>query len=315
MEPTDQEIIDYLLGDLTEPHQVQVEDLLFSSEDFFERLSAIETRIVDLYVMDKLSPSERKLFEEKYLISPRRNANITASTEFIRLLDSHRSRQQPSLVERLRSRLRSFFSSKNFAIQVALASLLFVVSVGFVWLLTERGHLQSQSEALQASLRQKEADLQAQASNQDRITAERAALERQRAELSQAEESLKQKEEELRAAEAIARPSFATFVLSATVRGALGSPELEIRPYQRSVRLVVNLEGQLAERYGVYLKRASGEIVWKKIVPRSNQRKLTVDVPASYFTDRNYIVEVEGLAPDKTALSSKGYSLTVKRVN
>jgi hypothetical protein len=315
MEPTDQEIIDYLFGDLAEPHQVQVEDLLFSSEDFLERLSGIETRLVDLYAMDKLSPSERKLFEEKYLISPRRNANVTASTEFIRLLDSHRSRQQPSLVERLRSRLRSFFGSNNFAIQVALASLAFVFSVGFVWLLTERGRLQSQSEALQAGLRQKEADLQAQASNQDRVTTERAALERERAELNQAEQSLKQKEAELRALEASARPRFATFVLSATVRSGLGSPELEIRPYHRSVRLVANLEGQLAERYRVSLKRASGEVVWKKIVPRSNQRKLTVDVPASYFTDRNYIVEVEGLAPDETPLSSKGYSLTVKGVN
>lgn len=315
MEPTDQELIDYLLGDIAEPDQLRVEDSLFSSDNFFERLSAIETRLVDLYVLEKLSPSERKLFEEKYLISPRREAHITASAEFIHLLNRYRSRQQPALLVRLRSWVVSFSDTHNFAIQSSLASLLLVVSIGFVWLLTERARLKSQSEALQATLRQKEGDLQAQASNQERITTERTAIERKRAELNQFEESLKQREEDLRASEASARPTFATFVLSAAVRSGLGSPELEIRPYHKSVRLVVNLEGQLAERYRVSLKKVNGESVWSTTVRRSNSRRLTVNVRASHFSDRNYVVELEGLGQDGTPLSSKPYSLTVRRLN
>ena len=300
---------------LLNPTKFRWKTVLFSSEYFLERLSAIETRLVDLYVMDKLSPSERKLFEEKYLISPLRNANVTASTEFIRLLDSHRSRQQPSLVERLRSWLVSVSDTHNFAIQDSLASLLLVVSIGFVWLLTERGRLKSQSDALQASLRQKEAELQAQASNQERITTERSAIERERAELDLLKESLKQQEENLRASEASARPTFATFVLSAAVRSGLSSPELEIRPYHKSVRLVVNLEGQLAERYRVSLKKVSGEVVSSTTVRPSNSRRLTATFPASHFQDRNYVVELEGLGQDGTLVSSKPYSLTVRRLN
>ena len=315
MEPTDQEIIDYLLGDIAESDQVRVEDTLFSSDDFFERLSVIETRLVDLYVLEKLSPSERKLFEEKYLLSSRRNAHVTASTEFIHLLDRYRSRQQPSLPVRLKSWVVGVADTHNFALQFSLASLLLVVSIGFVWLLSERARLKSQSEGLQATLRRQEAELQAQASNQERVTTERTAIESERAELNRLEESLKQREEDLRELEASARPTFATFILSAAVRSGLGAPELEIRPYHKSVRLVANLEGQLAERYRVLLKKVSGEVIWTTTVRRSNSQRLTVTVPASHFTDRNYVVELEGLGPDGTPVSSKPYSLTVRRLN
>lgn len=315
MKPTDQEIIDYLLGDIAEPDQLRVEDSLFDSDDSFERLSAIETRLVDLYVLDKLSPQERKLFEEKYLISSRRQAQVADSTNFIHLLDSYRNRQRSSLPEKPKPWFALFLDTHAFAVQGALALLLVTVSVGFVWLLTDRARLKSQSEALQANVRQKEQELRAQASNQERVTSERTAIDLERTELNQFQESLKQKEQELQAWEATARPTFATIVLSAIVRSGLDAPELEIRPYHKTVRLVANLEGELAERYRVSLKKVSGEVVWSKTVRRPDQRKLTVEVPASHFTDRNYFVELDGLSADGTVASSKPFSLTVKRVN
>jgi hypothetical protein len=135
METTDQEIIDYLLGDISEPEQLRIEESLFTGDDLFERLSAIENRLIDLYILDKLSSSERLAFEEKYLNSGRRREAVASSKQFIDLLSSYKSRHQATGSW---TWLTSLFGSRNTTLQFALASLLLVVSVGFVWLLFER---------------------------------------------------------------------------------------------------------------------------------------------------------------------------------
>ena len=320
MKPTDQELIDYLLGDIAEPEQTRVEESLFSDDDSFERLSAIESRLVDLYVLDKLSPAERKLFEEKYRISPRRTANVAAATEFVHQLDTYRTRQRPKPLTTLMSRVRSFFETHNLALQGSLATVLVAVSIGSVWLFRERTRLKNQSQDLQAALSQREAELRALGANGSPNAAERAALERDRQELAQLEESLRQREEDLQSLEdrPSDRPTVATVILMPGIRSGSGdaSPELVIRPRDKFVRLVATPEGELTESYRMVVQTVGGAVVRSRVVRRApNAKTVTVTLPASLFNDRNYSVKVEALAPDDQVVDSDEYNLTVTRIN
>jgi hypothetical protein len=327
MEPTDQEIIDYLLGDIAEPDQLRVEESLFAGDDFFERLSATENRLIDLYVLDKLSASERSAFEKKYLVSPRRQAAVATSTQFIQLLDTYR-RCQPPKSRKGWLGLRSFISSYSFALQASLATLLAIVSVPSIWLVGERARLKSRTEAAEAALRQKEEE-----SRRERTTTEQLAkvlarnqaeLDRKLRELQASEASLKQREAELTALEARAanggggrQALFATFVLASVPRSIdQPAPELLIRPNHRFVNLVADLNRQKpAERYRASLQRVDGQKVWTKILPkpRRKRRQLTFVVPSSVFRDHSYFVKVEGLSQAGQPVSSVEYSLAVRK--
>jgi len=313
LEPTDGEIVDYLLGDIAEVDQVRIEESLFSDDNLFERLSVIENRLIDLYVLEKLSPEQRKVFEEKYLVSPRRHSDVETSTQFIQLVDTYRERQAAKRANSW-AWLPPFFSTHNVAIQFALASLLLITASGFAWLLTERARLKNRSEAAEAALRQKEAQFQAQASNEQRATAERNALGEQ---LDQTKELLSLREEELQGRpQGDTRPSFATVVLSLVMRNSSGSPSagLVIRPRDKFARLIVDWEGELAPRYSLSLKRVTDEeeLVWNRPMSRSNKR-LTAVVPVSVLKDKNYSVRVEARSRDgKQVITHTDYSLAVR---
>ncbi len=312
MKPTDEEIIDYLLGDIAEPEHSRIEESLFSDDDSFERLSAIENRLVDLYVLNKLSPSERQSFEEKYQSSPRRTAKIAATTEFVHLVNTHNARRKTESPRNLLEELLAFFNAHSLALQGALASLLVVSLIGFGWVLKERTRLRDQNADLEAALRKKEAELQA--SNRNPTVAERAAIERDRTELAQLEESLKQREENLQSVEGPqATQTIASLVLTSALRNGGGS-ELKIRSSDKFARLSVKLEGELAESNCMVLEKAGGEEVRKRSVRQSNLKILTMTLPASLFSDRNYVVRVGKLAPDGQCAYSDGFSVTVTKL-
>lgn len=328
MQPTDQEIIDYLLGDLAEPSRL--EDSLFADNDFFERLSLLENKLVDLYVLNKLSDSERKLFEEKYLISPRRQRALATSTQFIDLLDSYRRRQTPKQISWW-TWLRSFFNTNSFMLQVTATSLLVLVSAAFLWVLVDRARLKNRTEMAEAALHRDEA---ARRQALIREQEERAALareweelKRQRAEHQSNEELLKRREQELQEREArlqnspnrqsggVAQPSFATFVLSQTIRSGDAARELVIRPRDKFVHLIAYLNEEPAESYHASIQRVSGGEVWNTTLskPSGDPPTLTLVVPSSVFEPRDYVVRFEGRQRSGQSSATIEYSLRVRR--
>ncbi|HKG78773.1 MAG TPA: hypothetical protein VKA78_05125, partial [Pyrinomonadaceae bacterium] len=154
----------------------------------------------------------------------------------------------------------------------------------------------------------------------ERASTERAALDQRQEELNRDEELLRRREEDLRALEAraatdaTARASFATFVLSNTIRSGPDGRELIIRPGNKYVRLIAYLDDDKAERYSASLQRVSGEEVWKTILqkPRSELKRLTLVVPAAMFNDRHYFVKIEGLTRDERPSKVAEYALAVR---
>src|SRR4026208_750171 len=64
--------VKYLLGNLTEDEQVEVEDRAFADADYLSDLEATEADLIDAYVRGELSQSDRRSFELRFLTSPER---------------------------------------------------------------------------------------------------------------------------------------------------------------------------------------------------------------------------------------------------
>jgi len=75
-------LVKYLLGDLPEDRQVEVEDRAFADQEFLDALEATEADLIDAWVRGELSPSERRAFERRFLTSPQRRNKV----EFARAL-------------------------------------------------------------------------------------------------------------------------------------------------------------------------------------------------------------------------------------
>jgi hypothetical protein len=326
---TDQEIVDYLLGELGEPEQLRVEENLFKSDEFFDRVAAIENRLVDLYALGKLSEANRKRFEEKYLTTPRRHAAVEASACYVGLLNESSRRRPVGARATWWEFLRSFLSDRNMAVQFSLAALLLVTMAAGLLLLAERARLKKRADASEAALRQKEEELQRQLELSRRQNAEHQAdLERARQQgLAQSNREADGRPQDETAhspsppdtglARRSPTPTFATLVLSPGLRsGSSPTKELIIKPGDKFVRLLVYLTGEPATRYRVSLQDDNANEVWTKTLSKTNQtpvgRRLSVQVPVDLFTNKDYVVKVEGIKQGGLPTRPVEYPLRVR---
>jgi hypothetical protein len=121
----------YLLGDLDQRQQEQVEEQLFCDDGFTEKLSAVQDNLIDEYVFDLLPERERELFEKNLSLSDERRNKI----QFARALELYIEDQialQPALPaprRRLLSWLTgsvSFLLERKARVAVALATILLI---------------------------------------------------------------------------------------------------------------------------------------------------------------------------------------------
>src|SRR3712207_3769232 len=73
----------YLLNDLDQDQQRQLELRLISDENFFEELLIVENEIIFDYVTNTLSQQEEEQFESHFVLTPERSQKI----EFFKVLN------------------------------------------------------------------------------------------------------------------------------------------------------------------------------------------------------------------------------------
>src|SRR5262245_19813912 len=66
-----------LLGELTEAEQEALEQQLLTDNELFEQLPMIEDEVIDDYLSDELSASEREGFENRFLAAPERRRKLS----------------------------------------------------------------------------------------------------------------------------------------------------------------------------------------------------------------------------------------------
>jgi len=280
--------VKYLLGNLSEKEQVQVEDRAFADADYLSALEATEADLIDAYVRGELSQSDRRSFEFRFLTSPERRRKV----EFARALATITSE---SKTQKPRAAGLPFFTRAvwgwNPAVQFAAGLAALICIAGGAWLVSETAAIRSRVASLEAERRAFEVREQ---SLRQRLTEEQsraAALAAQNRP----------------APEAARAPIVASLVLVPGLSRAQTRVErLVLSPSVQIARIEIQLESRDDfPRFRAELRTRRGE----DVLARSNlvRRKsgpgfaVSVDVPASALAVGDYELALKGIAADHTS--------------
>jgi hypothetical protein len=286
--------VKYLLGNLTEEEQVQVEDRAFADKDCLSSLEAAEADLIDAYVRGELSQPDRRDFELRFLASPERRRKV----EFARALATITSESQ---TQESRAAERPFFIRAfwgwNPAFQFAAGLAALMCIAGGTWLAFENAAIRSRVAALEAerrgfevreqSLRQQLGDEQARA----------VALATQNRQPPAADRA----------------PLVAALVLLPGVSRAQARVErLVLSPSVQIARIEIQLDARDDyPQFRAELRTKSGE----EVLSQGNlaRRKsgpgfaVFVDIPVSVLALGEYEMGLKGIAADRTT-QDLGYS-------
>ena len=292
--------VKYLLGNLTEDEQVQVEDRAFADADYLSALEAAEADLIDTYVRGELSQSDRRSFEFRFLTSPERRRKV----EFARALATIASE---SKTREPRAARRPFFMRAiwgwNPVGQFAAAMVALMCIAGGAWLVSENAAIRSRVAALEAERRDselREQSLRQQLGEEQSRAAALSAQNRQPSEAARA-------------------PLVASLVLLPGLsRAPTRVEQLVLSPFVQIARIEIELESRDDyPRFRAELRTRRGE----EVLSRSNlvRRKsgpgfaVSVDVPTSALAAGDYELALKGIAADRTSQDIGYYYFGVQK--
>lgn len=91
----DRTIKQYLLNTLSEADRIRFETQYFEDDDLYRRLRVIEEELITDYVYDRLTASERRLFDEHYSVTPERRERIAMARNWKKAISDPRRKQAP----------------------------------------------------------------------------------------------------------------------------------------------------------------------------------------------------------------------------
>ncbi|MGH9763543.1 MAG: hypothetical protein ACREDR_17600 [Blastocatellia bacterium] len=289
-------LLRYLFGELSETERVELETAYFADPPVFDRLEHVENDLIDDYARGRLSPRTRARFERAYLSNPNRRARL----KFGEALAGRLDRSEPPLAkaasggawwQSLFSSLRQERRPLAFSMAVVFLALVF----GSVWLLVQSGRLRAElakREAAEATPEQHDAELQRQLADEQKrnqgLTAE--LQQRSKPVTPPTKPSL-----------AATTPTFVTLRLAANgVRGAetASPPTLVVPKGTEKVHVQLTLTDHDYQRYQIGLQAIPGpEIVNpRKITPRIGKSGATfsLSLPASKLASGDYMLTLRG---------------------
>lgn len=89
--PSPGEIRDYILRRLPEPRRARLEELYFRDDTLLDRVEEAEDQLVSDYVLGRLSPADRKIFEDSLLGTPYYRDRIETTTQMRLRLSRHKA--------------------------------------------------------------------------------------------------------------------------------------------------------------------------------------------------------------------------------
>ncbi len=323
MEPqpnNEQQIIRYLLAELPEPEQTQLEERYLADHDFFEQVRAIEQELIEDYLRGKLRAPQRVRFERRYLRTPALREQVAFSDALLATTVAERRRPAQSATERVSwgQSLYAFFRVRPLAAGYALTAILLAASV---WLLVENrglhGQLVQERAETQRRAQQLEQQLAEQRGRNTQLTEEVARnaqeLERERSKL-----------EALKMATAEPAPSIlASLVFPPGLRSA-NQPKklLTIPPGEGLVQLRLLLGDDEFRSYRAVLRpEAGGDAIWEQARLKARagpdrNKVVVLNVPANSFAfkgSRDYVLTLSGRAATGVYVEVDEYRFQITR--
>jgi len=299
MNNREQTIQRYLLGELTEPERVALEQEYFNDQRLLEQIVEVENDLVDKHARGLLSPATRDRFRDYYLDhAPRRERAsfaeaLRAKLDETRDVEVAASTSTETLLERLSAALRG----PRLAWAFSIAVLLFAVLAGWFFIETKRLRQElARTESERVAREGRERELQQQITN-EQLRAEKLSQELERLRLQPEAASPSPSPEDKLAS------TFATLILTiGGTRGADAGPPavLQIPAGTEQVRLQLNLRENNYSRYQAVLQAATGNTIFTSRQLTAGNKKtganLTLVVPARILPAGDYILTLRGVS-------------------
>ena len=311
----------YLLGDLPEDEQVAIEDRAFADNDYLALVTAVENDLIDEYVRQELTTTERQQFETRFLASAERRKRV----EFAKALALVPAVPETTFISEpakssWRDSLYAFISSLNPAARFAVAAVMLLVLVGGAWLLTETLRLRRQLTQLQAQDQARQNELQQQVDAEHRRSEElNARLAQEKQQREQSDESLRQLSETGDATNPPPRPIVAALtLLPGLSRGGGDKASLVMPEDARLVRLQIGIDpAEPYKTFAVDLRTAAGRQVWTRenlaAHDRRGARAVGLTLPATILKPGEYELKLSGINDSGRAEDVGFYYFDVKK--
>ena len=314
----------YLLGDLPEEQQIEIENRAFDDKEYLASITAVENDLIDEYVRNELSESERRQFESRFLASAERRKRV----EFAKALAAVAT-EAPAPQKTVPASwswtdaLYAFINGLNPAARFVAVAAMLLLLVGGAWLLTETWRLRSQLTQLQAENQSRQNERRAL---EQEVEAERkrneelyARLGQEKQQREQADESLRQLSETADPTKPSPRPVIASLtLLPGLSRGGGDQANLVMPVDARLVRLHVGIDPEEQYKaFAVEIRTVAGQQVWTRenlsARARGGARAVGLTLPASVLKPGDYELRLSGVKEGGGAEDVGFYYFHVKK--
>ena len=305
-------LVRYLLGQMSEAEQEQVEAGYLGDREFFERLLAAEDDLIDAYARGGLPEAARERFENYFLRSAERRERVEFAREWLTFVSRPAAAKTEAAPGR-RVSWRESLRMKNFAVWIPLAAAL-VLALGGVWLFVQTAQWRRQLEQLRA---EKAAAESREQELRQQVADERARSQQLLDELER-ERARRDLENRNQVETPPSRSGIVAFVLNlGLVRSAAEGRRLVIPPDARQVRLRVHFKVGDYRRYRAALETVEGREVWSRAglsaQRRGRDKTVVLNVPASVLRDEDYILTLSGVTATGDPVGVGEYAFRVIR--
>jgi len=172
------QLINYLLGELPETQREELEEKFCHDPDLFEQMLALRDDLIDNYLRGELSPRQLQQFERYFLATPQQRERVENARALLRVIAAEPAPAPPAFVRAEAEpvswwqRLRDWLRGHQLAVEIvfAVALLIFAASVLLIF---EAARLRNQ--LAQAQQRQQELQQQLAAERERADRAEKLA--------------------------------------------------------------------------------------------------------------------------------------------
>ncbi|MGA9994115.1 MAG: hypothetical protein WBP93_01820 [Pyrinomonadaceae bacterium] len=305
-------IVRYLLGELTEPEQKQIEENFLADDNYFEQILIVEDDLIDAYARGQLSPAEREQFEKSFLTNPQRRQRVAFARTLMQAVSQAPNAPLPAAAQETHTRWQAFLASlglQNRSLQFALmAAALALLVVGVVWLSVRRSGSPAQKRederiAQQSNEAPQASPVPANNREQTEKTQQTAQANEQTSgqstPLNQAPTRASHPVEETVAS----RHAIAFLILKPTVRSTGETNTLKLKSGQEQVQIQIPLEDQNNyQSYALELRTAGGAQALSQSHIKARQgrsgRSIVWTINARNFInrdERDYTLKINGM--------------------
>lgn len=298
-------LIGYLLGELSEEEMIRVEERLFTSDEYYERLLAVEDELRYDYLQGRLSDRKRLAFEKRFLPFAEDRHKLDFASA---LLTKTAEIAEAKLIKSDSHKKQSFLQSLVAAFDLKRPALIFASATAFIalavsiWFGFDLARMRGQMERLQSEQATREQQLKEQIeSEQARVDALKGELDHERILRSEAEKELADIQERAVREPVGALPAMVSFLLAPGRARALDTLPARLVIPESAARLQLRLSLKTDSDYRSFhaaILNADGDEVWNRSGLRartsSSGKTVIVSLPARLLAEDDYELKLSG---------------------